>query len=67
MHGNADVPRNVLENVVFERHLSDNEGQWRIHAKLPSVAYEREPLKRVRFFSMIIYIYIIFLPRLVIF
>jgi len=46
MHGNADVPRNVLENVVFERHLSDNEGQWRIHAKLPSVAYEREPLKR---------------------
>ena len=61
MHGNADVPRNVLENVVFERHLSDNEGQWRIHAKLPSVAYEREPLKRVGFISMI------FLPRLVIF
>lgn len=50
MHGNADVPRNVLENVVFERHLSDNEGQWRIHAKLPSVAYEREPLKRVCFY-----------------
>merc|ERR1712096_433855 len=46
MYGNADISRNVLENVVFERHLSDNEGQWRIHAKLPSEAYEREPLKK---------------------
>lgn len=43
MHGSTDTPRNVLEYVVFERHLPNPYGQWRIHAKLPSNAYEREP------------------------
>lgn len=33
MLGSADVPREVLEYVTFERHISDPYGKWRIHAK----------------------------------
>lgn len=46
MHGSPDVPRNVLEYVVFERHLANPYGTWRVHAKLPSNVYEREPVQR---------------------
>lgn len=46
VHGSPDSPRNVLENVCFERHLYDEYGMWRIHAKLPTDTYPREPMRR---------------------
>ena len=47
MFGDPESPRNVLEYVVFERHISHPYGLWRIHGKLPGDAYEREPARRV--------------------
>ena len=49
MHGSAEEPRNVLEYVVFERHLANPYSTWRIHAKLPSNKYQREPVQRVTY------------------
>ncbi|XP_076818979.1 large ribosomal subunit protein mL45-like [Clavelina lepadiformis] len=46
MFGDPESPRNVLEYVVFERHISHPYGLWRIHGKLPGDAYEREPARR---------------------
>jgi len=38
--------RHVMEDVCFERHLADVNGKWRIHGKLTTSTYEREPAKR---------------------
>jgi len=46
MIGSPDIARNVLEYVVFERHVSNPYGMWRIHAKIPANLY-REPTRRV--------------------
>lgn len=32
--GSEDIARDVLEYVVFERHLVDPHGGWRLHAKI---------------------------------
>lgn len=34
IHGNPYVAKDVLEYVVFEKHLADTYGKWRIHAKI---------------------------------
>ena len=34
MYGSPSVPRDVLDYVVFEKHISDDAGRWRMHAKL---------------------------------
>ncbi|GAB1296745.1 39S ribosomal protein L45, mitochondrial [Apodemus speciosus] len=34
MYGQEDVPKDVLEYVVFERHLMNPYGSWRMHAKI---------------------------------
>ena len=34
IHGNPHVAKDVLEYVVFEKHLADTYGKWRLHAKI---------------------------------
>lgn len=35
VRGDPTKPRNVIDYIVFERHLTDEQSQWRICAKLP--------------------------------
>ncbi|OUC45897.1 hypothetical protein D917_08142, partial [Trichinella nativa] len=32
--GNETVPRDVLEYIVYEKHLSNLYGKWRLHGKI---------------------------------
>lgn len=34
MYGSEIIPKDVLEYVVFEKHLSNEFGKWRMHAKI---------------------------------
>lgn len=34
MHGSEDVVKDVLEYIVFEKHLTNAYGAWKIHAKI---------------------------------
>jgi len=34
IYGSRDIPQDVLEYVVFEKQISEEFGNWRIHAKL---------------------------------
>lgn len=34
MFGSETVPKDVLDFVVFEKHMSDTYGRWRIHGKI---------------------------------
>ncbi|ERE84598.1 39S ribosomal protein L45 [Cricetulus griseus] len=34
IYGQEDVPKDVLEYVVLERHLMNPYGSWRMHAKI---------------------------------
>ncbi|KAJ7313647.1 hypothetical protein JRQ81_005223 [Phrynocephalus forsythii] len=45
MYGGENVPKDVLEYVVFEKHLSNRYGQWRLHDKIvPSWAPPKDPI-----------------------
>ncbi|ERE67575.1 39S ribosomal protein L45 [Cricetulus griseus] len=45
MYGQEDVPKDVLEYVVFERHLVNPYGSWRMHAKIvPPWAPPKQPI-----------------------
>ena len=47
MYGSEAVAKDVLEYVVFEKHLADEYGRWRIHSKLvPDWMPPREPVRR---------------------
>lgn len=47
MHGSEIIAKDVLEYVVFEKHLSNQYGLWRIHAKIvPHWLPPKEPTKR---------------------
>merc|ERR1712012_452803 len=47
MYGSETVPKDTLEYVVFEKHLSDEYGRWRLHAKIvPEWAPAPQPLLR---------------------
>ena len=47
MVGSEDVPKDVLEYVVFEKHLPHRYGTWRMHGKIvPEWADHREPIVR---------------------
>lgn len=49
MYGQEDVPKDVLEYVVFERHLMNPYGSWRMHAKIvPPWAPPKQPILKVR-------------------
>lgn len=44
MHGNEIIAKDVLEYVVFEKHICNEYGKWRIHAKIiPDWLPPREP------------------------
>ncbi|KAJ8930534.1 hypothetical protein NQ314_016647 [Rhamnusium bicolor] len=44
MHGSEIVAKDVLEYVVFEKHLANEYGVWRVHAKIiPDWMPPREP------------------------
>jgi len=44
IHGSETVAKDVLEYVVFEKHLSNVYGSWRMHAKIiPDWMPQREP------------------------
>uniref|UniRef100_A0A8C8W1Q7 Large ribosomal subunit protein mL45 n=1 Tax=Peromyscus maniculatus bairdii TaxID=230844 RepID=A0A8C8W1Q7_PERMB len=45
MYGQEDVPKDVLEYVVFEKHLVNPYGSWRMHAKIvPTWAPPKQPI-----------------------
>lgn len=47
MHGCETTPKDVLEYVVFEKHLANKYGKWRIHDKIiPDWMPPPEPSKR---------------------
>uniref|UniRef100_A0A1W7RFM9 Large ribosomal subunit protein mL45 n=1 Tax=Agkistrodon contortrix contortrix TaxID=8713 RepID=A0A1W7RFM9_AGKCO len=47
MYGSEQIPKDVLEYVVFERHLLHKTGQWRLHDKIvPSWAPPKDPLTK---------------------
>lgn len=47
MLGNETIPKDVLEYVVFERHLANKYGRWRIHSKIiPDWMAPREPSRK---------------------
>ena len=44
IHGSESVAKDVLEFVVFEKHLSNVYGSWRLHSKIiPDWLPKREP------------------------
>lgn len=55
MHGSEILAKDVLEYVVFEKHLANEYGLWRIHDKIipkwqppkePSLITVRKPVER---------------------
>ncbi|XP_044855076.1 39S ribosomal protein L45, mitochondrial [Mauremys mutica] len=45
MYGGEQVPKDVLEYVVFERHLVNVYGSWRVHGKIvPAWAPPKDPI-----------------------
>ena len=49
MYGQEDVPKDVLEYVVFEKHLTNPYGSWRMHGKVvPPWAPPKQPILKVR-------------------
>ncbi|XP_067397269.1 large ribosomal subunit protein mL45 isoform X2 [Emydura macquarii macquarii] len=45
MYGGEQVPKDVLEYVVFERHLINRYGSWRMHGKIvPEWAPPKDPI-----------------------
>uniref|UniRef100_A0A8C4QL70 Large ribosomal subunit protein mL45 n=1 Tax=Eptatretus burgeri TaxID=7764 RepID=A0A8C4QL70_EPTBU len=45
MYGGEDVPKDVLEYVVFEKHLTDQYGSWRMHSKIVAPwAKQKDPV-----------------------
>ncbi|XP_015665936.1 39S ribosomal protein L45, mitochondrial [Protobothrops mucrosquamatus] len=47
MYGSEQIPKDVLEYVVFERHLLHKTGHWRLHDKIvPSWAPPKDPLTK---------------------
>jgi len=44
MFGDELVPRDVLEYVVYEKHLADLYGRWRLHGKIPLQSSQKQPV-----------------------
>ncbi|NXY11794.1 RM45 protein, partial [Pteruthius melanotis] len=45
MHGGEEIPKDVLEYVVFERYLVNPYGTWRMHGKIvPEWAPPKDPI-----------------------
>lgn len=41
--GDAEVAKEVVEYVVFEKHIANRYSQWRLHFKLRSPSYHPSP------------------------
>lgn len=49
MYGGEEVPKDVLEYVVFERYLVNPYGTWRMHGKIvPEWAPPKDPIVKVK-------------------
>ena len=47
LHGSEVVARDVLEYVVFEKHVANTYGLWRVHDKIiPDWMPPRQPVRR---------------------
>lgn len=47
LHGSEVVARDVLEYVVFEKHIANTYGLWRVHDKIiPDWMPPRQPIRR---------------------
>ncbi|NXO92561.1 RM45 protein, partial [Certhia brachydactyla] len=47
MYGGEEIPKDVLEYVVFERYLVNPYGTWRMHGKIvPEWAPHKEPIRK---------------------
>lgn len=47
MHGSEAIIKDVLEYVVFEKHISNVYGTWRLHSKIiPDWQPPKEPMKK---------------------
>lgn len=47
MHGSEILAKDVLEYVVFEKHLSNEYGLWRLHEKIvPNWMPPKEPVTK---------------------
>lgn len=47
MHGSEIIAKDVLEYVVFEKHICNEYGKWRVHAKIiPDWLPPRDPTAR---------------------
>jgi large subunit ribosomal protein L45 len=47
MHGSEILAKDVLEYVVFEKHLSNEYGLWRLHEKIvPNWMPPKEPVAK---------------------
>ena len=45
MYGSEHLVKDVLEYIVFEKHIVNEYGRWRVHSKiLPENVGTREPL-----------------------
>ena len=45
MYGSENLIKDVLEYVIFEKHIVNEYGRWRVHGKIiPTWLPEREPL-----------------------
>ena len=49
IHGNPTVAKDVLEYVVFEKHMANVYGEWRIHGKIIPEWMEEKPKSRVTY------------------
>lgn len=49
MYGGEQLPKDVLEYVVFERYLVNLYGAWRMHGKIvPAWAPPKDPIVKVK-------------------
>lgn len=47
MHGSEILAKDVLEYVIFEKHLANEYGKWRIHGKIiPDWLPPKDPTAR---------------------
>lgn len=53
MHGSEIIKKDVLEYIVFEKHLSNEYGAWRIHGKIiPPWTPPRLPTMRTQILEL---------------
>lgn len=53
MYGSESTPQDVLDFIVFEKHLSDSYGKWRIHTKITPEWKKGEPHQVPRTLSFV--------------